>query len=198
MRKFLCFVLSLSLCLSLLTGCGSQADGKPRKKAVRREPAETVSAQLAGPESGDLIAVFDTSYGEIRAVLYPEAAPMAVENFTGLAEQGYYDGTLFHRVIYGFVTQGGDASGTGQKGATIWNNNPFPAEISAELRHYSGALCAANSPEEEASTTSQFYFVQSLPGELDPDLRAKLEAAGTDASVLADLQLVHYPLLQRG
>ena len=65
--------------------------------------------------------------GEVRAVLYPDAAPMAVYNFAGLARSGYYDDTVIWRSQYGFAVQGGDAEGTGTGGATIYNNSPHPA-----------------------------------------------------------------------
>lgn len=190
LRKILSLMLAFSISACLLAGCNDSSNDRPRKKAVKRETAETSSFQLAQPQEGDPIAIFDTSEGEIRAVLYPQYAPMAVENFTSLCEQGYYNGTVFHRSVYGFVVQGGDASGTGKKGATIWNNNPFPPEYSPHLHHFSGALCAARSSEEEISTNSQFYFVQSLPGPLEEGLKTQLEAAGTDASVVADYDAV--------
>ena len=102
-----------------------------------------------------------------------------------VARQGYFDGTSFHRVLYGFVVQGGDAGGTGTGGASIWNNEPFAPEVSASLRHYPGALCAAKSPESERSILSQFYFVQALPQTLESELQAQLEAAGTPEAVLS-------------
>lgn len=185
MRKFLCLLLSFTLCATLFAACGSKDDnGKPRKKPVKRPKVESTDPQLSGPQEGDPIAIFDTSEGEIRVVLYPQYAPMAVENFTGLCEQGYYNETIFHRVVYGFVVQGGDASGTGHQGATIWNNNPYPVEYSSKLHHFSGALCAARSPDDETSTTSQFYFVQSLPQPMDEALRTQLTNSDIDPSVL--------------
>lgn len=183
MKKFLCILLSLMLFTGLFSGCGSEKDGRPKKKAVKRPEIETENAQLAAPKEGDLIAVFDTSLGEVRAVLFPDKAPMAVKNFMGLCEDGYYNNTTFHRVVYGFVVQGGDASGTGHKGTTIWDS-PFPAEYSSQLHHFSGALCAAMSPDDPLSTASQFYFVQSLPQKMDDALRQRMTEAGTDPAIL--------------
>lgn len=177
MRKSLCFILSILLCVGLFAGCGETESGEPKKKAVKREKVESSEVQLTGPAPGDPIAIFDTSMGEIRAVLYPEEAPMAVANFRGLCEQGYYNNTVFHRSVYGFVVQGGDASGTGLKGSTIWDG-PYPAEYSPKLHHYAGALCAANSPEDPVSTSSQFYFVQAIPQKLSDEVRTQLSQAG--------------------
>lgn len=168
MRKFFSLLLSLSLVLSL-GGCGGE------KRAPRRAAVQSDERQFAQPAEGDLIAVFETSLGEIRAVLYPDAAPMAVNNFAGLARTGYYDGTVIWRAEYGFVVQGGDAGGTGTGGGTIWSNNPYPLEPSDSLRHYAGALCAAFS---EAGGTGQFYFVQALPGSVDKAALQQLTDAG--------------------
>ena len=66
-------------------------------------------------------------------MLYPDAAPMAVQNFVGLARSGYYDNTVIWRAQYGFAVQGGDAGGTGSGGATIWSNNPYPLEADGSL-----------------------------------------------------------------
>lgn len=180
MQKLVALTLTCILFLVILSGCNvSNA-----MKSIRRPNYESTELQFQSPSQGDTIAIFDTTAGEVRAVLYPDIAPMAVENFTQLAQQGYYNGTSFHRILYGFVVQGGDATGTGTSGATIWNNNPYPKEISDKLHHYSGALCAAFSPDDEVSGLSQFYFVQSLPESLNSDLKAKLEESGARAEVI--------------
>ena len=107
-------VLALALALTA-TACGGKKSAKVNRPAV-----ESQEQQFQAPNEGDPIAIFHTSKGEIRAVLYPDDAPMAVENFTGLVEQGYYNGLTFHRVVYGALVQGGDDTGTGLGGATIW------------------------------------------------------------------------------
>lgn len=184
MRRILSGLLCLVLALGLLAGCGDAAPNGIKKKKVDRPDFESGLSQLAGPQDGDTIAIFDTTEGEIRAVLFPDKAPMAVENFTGLAQQGFYDGKPFHRVLYGFVAQSGDADGTGLSGRTIWKNNPYPKEPSADLRHFPGALCVAFSPEQEVSGGSQFYFVQALPGNLDEAAQQKLAETGCSQDVV--------------
>ena len=179
MRRF-AFLCACLLALGALAGCG----GKPEPgEAIRRPAYESSEAQFTAPAPGDTIAVFRTSAGEVRAVLYPELAPMAVDNFVGLARQGYYDGLDFHRVIYGFVVQGGDGTGTGLGGSTIWNDNPFPAEHTDRLHHYAGALCAPCSPDESPSTLSQFYFVQALPSSVSKSDSEALVEAGVRQEV---------------
>ena len=171
------------LCLAavlLLGGCG---DGGVLSGGVNRPAVESAERQFTGPAEGDTIAIFDTSQGEIRAVLYPDAAPMAVENFIGLAQQGYYNNTIFHRVVEGFVVQGGDGTGTGAGGTSIWKGNPYPLEWSDDLHHYAGALCAAFSSESSVSGLSQFYFVEALPG-LTDDQKTQLAEAGYRQEVI--------------
>ena len=178
MRKIISLTaLSLALCLAL-SGCAGKKTAN-----LHRESYESSELQFTTPQDGAPIAIFDTSLGEIRAVLYPDQAPMAVDNFTGLAQQGYYDGLPFHRVIYGFVAQSGDDTGTGLSGASIWHNNPYPVERTDSLHHYSGALGMARSGDEENTCLSQYYFVQSLP-EMDKDLKKSLEESGFRQEVI--------------
>jgi len=66
------------------------------------------------------VAVLETNAGTIELKLYPKKSPLAVENFTGLIKKGYYNGVIFHRVIKGFMIQGGDPTGTGRGGESIW------------------------------------------------------------------------------
>ena len=183
MKRAICLLPVLAL--ALLCACGSQ-----NKKTPPTRPDALVSSerQFAAPQDGDTIAVFDTSLGEVRAVLYPDAAPMAVYNFVGLARSGYYDNTIIWRSEYGFAVQGGDATGTGTGGSTIWSNNPYPLEASADLKHYAGALCAAFAAGGDITGgNSQFYFVTALPDSVSSgDQQAELTANGyTDAQVAA-------------
>lgn len=180
MKKYVC--LALALALALLCGCTGS-----RKTAPDRKDVSSEERQFATPAEGDLIAIFTTSLGEVRAVLYPDAAPMAVYNFTGLARSGYYDGTVIWRSQYGFAVQGGDATGTGTGGSTIWSNNPYPLEADASLKHYAGALCAAfASGGESTGGNSQFYFVAALPDSVDNAQQEQLAQNGyTEAQIAA-------------
>ena len=165
-----------ALVLALLCACSSG-----EKKTPPTRPADFISSerQFTAPASGDIIAIFDTSLGEVRAVLYPDAAPMAVYNFVGLARSGYYDNTTIWRSEYGFAVQGGDATGTGTGGSTIWSNNPYPLEADSSLRHYAGALCAAFAQGGEVTGgNSQFYFVTALPNSVDETMQQQLRDNG--------------------
>ena len=103
-------------------------------------------------------ATIKTNHGDIKIQLFPEQAPMTVENFVRLAKKGYYDGTIFHRVISDFMIQGGDPEGNGTGGTSIWGH-PFEDEFSRDLFNLRGALSMANSGPN--TNGSQFFIVQN-------------------------------------
>lgn len=103
-----------------------------------------------------LHALIKTNHGDIKVALFPEQAPKTVANFVGLAKQGYYDGVIFHRVIEDFMIQGGDPSGTGMGGESIYGES-FEDEFSRELYNLKGALSMANAGPN--TNGSQFFIV---------------------------------------
>jgi peptidylprolyl isomerase len=104
----------------------------------------------------DTIVVFETNQGNIELKLMPQAAPRACENFIGLVKKGYYDGVIFHRVIKGFMIQGGDPTGTGRGGNSIWGK-AFEDEVSPDLQfNKSGILAMANAGPN--TNGSQFFI----------------------------------------
>ena len=118
--------------------------------------------QIDGSYEGLPVAVFEIEdYGTVKAVLFENDAPKAVENFISLAESGYYDGLTFHRVISDFMIQGGDPNGDGTGGESIYGEK-FEDEFSDNLYHFYGALSMANSGKD--SNGSQFFIVQSHNG----------------------------------
>ena len=177
------FCLSVSL---MLAGCSST------KLFTSSRPTQIDSAelQLQAPSAGAPIAIISTSMGDIRVVLFPEQAPMAVENFTTLARQGYFNGSIFHRVERDFAIQGGDATGTGKSGASIWNNAAYPNETSALLRHYSGALATANSTDGSVSNYSQFYIVSTPADSISASSEKTLSEAGLSESAISSYRQV--------
>jgi peptidyl-prolyl cis-trans isomerase B (cyclophilin B) len=138
--KFITAALLLSL---LLTGCGTKATAN----------------QFADPKKGETVAeIVIKDYGSIYVKFFQDAAPKAVENFVTHAKNGYYDGLTFHRIIEDFMIQGGDPTGTGSGGESIWGDQ-FEDEFSEELQPYRGALCMANSGPD--TNGSQFFIVQT-------------------------------------
>lgn len=100
--------------------------------------------------------LFSTTLGDITLELFAEAAPKAVENFVGLVKQGYYDGIIFHRVIRDFMIQGGDPTGTGRGGKSLWHR-AFEDEFTDQLTHERGMLSMANAGRN--TNGSQFFIV---------------------------------------
>ncbi|KAH8076462.1 peptidyl-prolyl cis-trans isomerase [Aureococcus anophagefferens] len=104
--------------------------------------------------------VFETSVGDFVVELYFQHAPATCKNFRELARTGYYDRTIFHRVIRGFMVQGGDPTGTGRGGASIYGGK-FRDEITRELKHVgAGVLSMANSGP---NTNGSQFFVTLAP-----------------------------------
>lgn len=114
--------------------------------------------QLEPEQEKGLIAILNTSFGKIKIKLFPSEAPKAVENFTKLAQKGYYDGTIFHRVISDFMIQGGDPEGNGTGGESIWGRE-FEDEFTDNLFNIRGALSMANAGPN--TNGSQFFIVQN-------------------------------------
>ena len=103
-------------------------------------------------------AVIKTNRGDMEFVLFPQVAPKAVENFVTHSKNGYYNGLIFHRVIQDFMIQGGDPTGTGMGGESVFGKN-FEDEFSLDARNYYGALSMANAGPN--TNGSQFFIVQA-------------------------------------
>ncbi|MEA1906869.1 MAG: peptidylprolyl isomerase [Euryarchaeota archaeon] len=120
------------------------------------------TANKTEPGEGNRIAVIETSMGTITAELHETHAPNTTANFIGLAERGFYDGLIFHRVINDFMIQGGCPDGTGKGGS----GTNIKLEIHPELTHIDGALAMARSRQPD-SASSQFYVCDGAQSRLD-------------------------------
>lgn len=130
-------------------------------------------SQLSKPVSGDTVAVMTTNAGTIKIKLFADKVPQTVRNFTEHAKSGYYEGIIFHRVIKDFMIQGGDPTGTGRGGESIWGR-PFPDEFDPSLHNLNGALSMANAGPN--TNGSQFFIVQAKT--VDPALVEQMEEIG--------------------
>ena len=149
----LCGVL---LAIGLLTGCGGKAEVKP----------------VAPPPGPGPKAIIKTKFGDIHIKLYPDVAPNHVENFIKLAKSGFYDGTIFHRVIPGFMIQGGDPNTVnslrkdtyGQGGPKDEKGNPIllKAEFS-DIPHKRGIVSMARANEPDTAGSQFFVVVEPSP-----------------------------------
>lgn len=124
--------------LVIVSGCL----GQPAQQNARDEN------QMKNP-----VAILETGMGTVKIELFKDKTPVTVDNFVKLAKQGFYDGTIFHRVIDGFMTQGGDPTGTGRGGPGY----TIPDEFSPALKHDSaGMLSMANAGPNTGG--SQFFI----------------------------------------
>lgn len=110
------------------------------------------------PAKGEEIAVISTEFGDMKVRFFPEKAPKTVENFVTHAKNGYYDGIIFHRIIDGFMIQGGDPTGTGAGGESIWGGK-FDDELNKDLKNVRGALAMANAG---ANTNGSQFFINQV------------------------------------
>ena len=177
---------------AVLAGCSgggvlsSLKGGSTSAQSISRPAVESAELQFTHPAAGDTIAVFDTSAGVFKAVLFSTEAPQAVQNFTTLAQQGFYNGLTVTRAEKDFVVEAGQ--GADGRGTTIWNGNRFSAETTDKLHHYSGALCAA--ADASGDCASVFYVMDTLPGSdsVTQELVDQMNASGYRAEVVAAYQ----------
>lgn len=114
--------------------------------------------QLNIEDAQGTTAIIKTNLGDLTVKLFDELAPKTVQNFIELSKKGYYDGVIFHRIIKDFMIQGGDPTGTGMGGESIYGEK-FEDEFSLELFNIRGALSMANAGPN--TNGSQFFIVQN-------------------------------------
>ncbi len=136
-------IILLCLTALVLLGCKPGEQAETTEKERHKMPENPV-------------IIMETNQGTIKLELFPDVAPLACENMTRLAEKGYYDGLIFHRVIKGFMLQGGDPTGTGRGGQSVWGKT-FDDEFSDKVKFdRKGLLAMANSGP--ATNGSQFFI----------------------------------------
>lgn len=147
MKKIFAFAAALALLLGILTACGSGN-----------------SDELSGKHHVEIVI---RDYGTIAVELDADAAPITVANFLKLAKSGFYDGLTFHRIINGFMMQGGDPEGTGMGGSSEKIKGEFSANgVKNDLSHTRGAISMARSQAMD-SASSQFFIVHQDSSFLD-------------------------------
>lgn len=155
---------------------------------------------LCGDETKRPIVIIETTQGAFEVELYPDIAPKAVENFIKLAETNYYNGTVFHRVIPGFMLQGGDPTGTGAGGNSIWGKN-FEDEVKADVKFEKSRLLAMANRGPNTNGSQFFITTAATPwlnkkhtifGEVISGYEAvkKIEAYGTNSGKPSTIQSI--------
>lgn len=167
MKKILllCLIFIFSFCL---TGCGIEEDLLGISYDIKDNEATLKRYKTENP----VVAMYIEGYGSIVMELYPEVAPNTVSNFISLIKEGFYDNNTFHRLVPGFVLQGGDpnGNGTGGPGYTIkgeFSNNGFENN----LKHKRWVVSMARSQEFD-SAGSQFFIMLGDAESLDGDYAA--------------------------
>ena len=154
-------ILAAGMALAMC-GCSGEMSSKDLAKGitvVEGESSKGNTGELTLAD-GDLVAVFNIKgYGTIKAKLFPEVAPVGVDNFVKLCDSGYYEGLSVHRVVSDFMMQGGSLNGDGTGGEALVEDGSFGIETDLDAaRHFYGALCYANAM---GRNSTQFYIVNN-------------------------------------
>lgn len=190
MKRYLSIIAIMTLTLCMLAGCGSgKSDssstatneaGKSSSESTQHDSdssdtesvgddgslksTESDSDQLSGKHH---VVIKVKDYGKIEVELDADTAPISVTNFVNLAKEGFYDGLTFHRIIDGFMIQGGDPSGNGTGGSDQTIKGEFSENgVENNISHVRGTISMARSSDND-SASSQFFIVQSDSTYLD-------------------------------
>lgn len=156
MKKILSLLLSILLVMSLVACSKTATTGKSGGSSMAKPKVE--------------ISVKD--YGKIQVELEPEVAPVTVENFLKLVNEGFYDGLTFHRIISGFMIQGGDPLGNGTGGSENRIKGEFASNgVENNIKHVRGVISMARSMDPN-SASSQFFIMHQDAPHLDGDYAA--------------------------
>lgn len=167
-RASLAFIALISLLL-VVTGCGGKEKTNNSDASVSGNGAASTqeASQMNGVDtSGDnpIVTIEMDSGKTIKVELYPKVAPNTVNNFISLVKKGFYDGTIFHRVIPGFMIQGGDPDGTGMGGPGYSIAGEFTQNgFTNNLKHTAGVLSMARSQSPNSAGSQFFLMVADAP-----------------------------------
>lgn len=177
MKKNLLLAVILILTTLFTFGCGSKEDapgstqaGVPETNTQETDKQETDKQETDNQEASKTsVEIEIENYGTIKAELDAQQAPLSVENFITLAKDGFYDGLTFHRIMKGFMMQGGDPSGNGSGGSDKTIKGEFANNgVENTLSHTKGAISMARSMDMD-SASSQFFIVHEDSLFLDND-----------------------------
>lgn len=162
MKKKTCALVFI-LCMTLLIGAGCstqrQAETAEPETGGEAPASEDVPAAEDAAENSYTAVIEVDGYGTITLALDGSAAPVTVENFVSLAQEGFYDGLTFHRIMEGFMIQGGDPNGDGTGGSGQTIKGEFRENgVENDLSHTRGAISMARAKDCD-SASSQFFIV---------------------------------------
>ncbi len=159
MRRLVLTLLTIGLLV--LSGCNSK-EAKESISAVTTQTANISQSNTTVANKEGEVVTLKTNQGDITLKMFPKVAPLAVENFVTHAKDGYYDGLIFHRVIKGFMIQGGDPTGTGRGGESIWHKE-FVNEYAPNVTFDRPFLLAM--ANHGPNTNGSQFFITTVPTE---------------------------------
>lgn len=173
MKKKILIISAIMLAAFSLAGCQSKTEQEPEEQAQQSQEDQSNADLLSGKHHAE-ITVKD--YGTIKVELDADTAPVTVTNFVDLANDGFYDGLTFHRIISGFMIQGGDPQGNGTGGSGKTIKGEFSSNgVENPISHERGVISMARSRDYD-SASSQFFIMHedtdSLDGERVRGIRA--------------------------
>ena len=189
MKRYFSIIAIMALVVCMFAGCGSKKSntssnansGTSSSESAKQEETAVPESTESTDAGSDISSSDDTKqlsgkhhvvikvkkYGNIKVELDADTAPISVTNFVNLAKKGFYDGLTFHRVIDGFMIQGGDPSGDGTGGSDETIKGEFSDNgVENNISHVRGTISMARSSEND-SASSQFFIVQSDSTYLD-------------------------------
>ena len=167
----LLIVAMIALSCTFFSGCGENSSSSSSSTTETKKSTETTVASedttVSIPDNAITAVIDIKDYGKITVALFPDDAPITVQNFVKLAKDGFYDGLTFHRIINGFMMQGGDPLGNGTGGSDENIKGEFSGNgVENKLSHTRRAISMARS-QDNNSASSQFFIVQKDSTYLD-------------------------------
>lgn len=179
MKRLISIILMAALLSLCLTGCGDtrenadKSTAKTTKKesfAEKKDAGTSNSQYLTGKHHAEIVIA---EYGKLELELDADVAPITVTNFVNLAKKGFYNGLTFHRIMSGFMIQGGDPNGDGTGGSEETIKGEFKSNgIENTMSHKGGVISMARTQNDPDSASSQFFIVQADSDFLDGDYAA--------------------------
>lgn len=179
MKRLISIILMAALLSLCLTGCGDtrenadKSTAKTTKKesfAEKKDAGTSNSQYLTGKHHAEIVIA---EYGKLELELDADVTPITVTNFVNLAKKGFYNGLTFHRIMSGFMIQGGDPNGDGTGGSEETIKGEFKSNgIENTMSHKRGVISMARTQNDPDSASSQFFIVQADSDFLDGDYAA--------------------------
>lgn len=179
MKRLIGIILMAALLSLCLTGCGDTRENADKSTAkttkkesfAEKKDADTSNSQyLTGKHHAEIVIA---EYGKLELELDADVAPITVTNFVNLVKKGFYNGLTFHRIMSGFMIQGGDPNGDGTGGSEETIKGEFKSNgVENTMSHKRGVISMARTQNDPDSASSQFFIVQADSDFLDGDYAA--------------------------